>query len=619
MHTPHGGENSPQAIYQRQLKLYEQRLAAERRSDRLLGYSKIAVGLVVFLFLVRFVYLQYGFRYLLIPAAIFAILVVLHDHVLVRIRGINAVIAFYRRAIARLEDRWAGHGETGERFLTEAHPYARDLDIFGPGSLFELLCIFRTRAGEETLARWLLEPAPPTEILARQDAVRDLQPRVEFREKLFTAGNRVRLGVHPEKLAQWGEREFAFPARIFASVAVALALCWIASLVYSAMNEAYTALILVSALNIFVNRHLQKRLAGMAAAAEEATPDLDILGRILNILEQETFSSARLIELQVALRSDGVAPSVAIRKLDRIIHYLEQRKSLFVQIFDGFLFYSVLWTIRAESWHKTFGPSIRGWLAITGQMEALAALSCYAFEHPCDTWPEFAEGPACFDAEGLAHPLLPESKAVRNDFKLGGGLQLVVLSGPNMSGKSTFVRGIGVNAVLAQCGAPVRATRLRMTPLAVGASICVLDSLQGGISRFYAEIRRLKLISDLTQGPMPVLFLLDELLSGTNSHDRFEGTQLVVRSLVEHNAIGLVTTHDLALARIPDSMNGRARNDHFEDHFKDGKLAFDFKLKPGIVQTSNALKLMESIGLLSDLPPSPPPSAAEPPEAATDR
>jgi DNA mismatch repair ATPase MutS len=160
------------------------------------------------------------------------------------------------------------------------------------------------------------------------------------------------------------------------------------------------------------------------------------------------------------------------------------------------------------------------------------------------------------------------------------------------------VRGIGVNAVLAQCGAPVRARRLRMSRLAVGASICVLDSLQGGISRFYAEIKRLKLIADMTKGEMPVLFLLDELLSGTNSHDRLEGTEMVVRALMERNAIGIVTTHDLALARIPESMNGRARNYHFEDRVEEGKLIFDFKLKDGVVQTSNALKLMESIGLL---------------------
>jgi DNA mismatch repair ATPase MutS len=184
--------------------------------------------------------------------------------------------------------------------------------------------------------------------------------------------------------------------------------------------------------------------------------------------------------------------------------------------------------------------------------------------------------------------------------KLGDGAQLIILSGPNMAGKSTFIRSVGVNAVLAQCGAPVRARRLRLSPLSVAASICVLDSLSGGVSRFYAEIHRVKLVSDLTQGPVPVLFLLDELLSGTNSHDRLAGTQFVVQSLTERGAIGLVSTHDLALTKIPETMGGRAINCHFEDRFEAGKLIFDYKLKPGIVKTSNALELMRSIGLKVD-------------------
>ena len=233
-----------------------------------------------------------------------------------------------------------------------------------------------------------------------------------------------------------------------------------------------------------------------------------------------------------------------------------------------------------------------------GKLEALTALSGYAYEHPEDVFPELVpSGAALFDAEGLGHPLLSVDKAVRNDIKLGDGLQLIILSGPNMAGKSTFIRSVGANAVLAQCGAPVRATRLRLSPLAVAASICILDSLSGGVSRFYAEIHRVKLVSDLTLGPVPVLFLLDELLSGTNSHDRLAGTEFVVRSFVERNAIGIVSTHDLALARIPESMGARAANCHFEDRFEDGQLIFDYKLKPGIVQTSNALELMRSIGL----------------------
>jgi DNA mismatch repair ATPase MutS len=230
-------------------------------------------------------------------------------------------------------------------------------------------------------------------------------------------------------------------------------------------------------------------------------------------------------------------------------------------------------------------------------LEALSSLGGYAYEHPADVFPEFTETSPYFEAQGLAHPLLSDRDAVRNDLRLGGDLRVLIISGPNMAGKSTFVRAVGINAVLAQCAAPVRARRLRLSPLAVGASICVLDSLQGGISRFYAEIRRLKQITDLTQGPLAVLFLLDEFLQGTNSHDRRLGAGAMVRSLIERGTIGLVTTHDLAMTEIAEELGARAANAHFEDHLEDGKVIFDYRLHPGVVKTTNALNLMRSIGL----------------------
>lgn len=592
------GFASPHDSYSHALAQNQGQLSRQQRWDITLGIAKLAVGVAAVVLLVRFLHELDGFRLLLIPAAVFIVLAIVHEWVLARIRAVKAVIAFYERGVARLEDRWMGTGKGGNRFIRETDPYARDLDLFGKGSLFELLCISRTRIGAETLARWLLEPAPPEEIHARQEAVRELKDRSHFRERLFTAGERVSIGVHPESLAAWGERKQTLSSPADAVFLAVLAVLWIGSLVYGIVSGSYWPLVLISVLNRVVGGQFKKRIAECLATVEAATTDLDLLAEVLSILEVEQFQSRRLMGLQTALQSDGIAPSAAVRKLDRITRLLEQRMNFIVVVLDYFIFYTAQCMFRAEAWRRRFGPAIRGWLATVGQMEALAALSCYAFEHPDDVWPDIKEGPACFDAERMAHPLLPQSKAVSNDVKLGEGMQLMVLSGPNMSGKSTFVRGIGVNAVLAQCGGPVRAKRLRMSRLAVGASICVLDSLQGGTSRFYAEIKRLKLIADLAQGPVPVLFLLDELLSGTNSHDRREGTELVVRALIDRKAIGIVTTHDLALARIPETMNGSARNYHFEDRLEEGKLVFDFKLKEGVVQTSNALKLMESIGLL---------------------
>jgi hypothetical protein len=535
--------------------------------------------------------------WLVLPAAAFACFAVLHERVLRSVRNHNRILAFYERGLQRLHQQWAGTGETGDRFLDPAHPYARDLDVFGKGSLFELLCTTRTRAGEETLARWLLEPAPVEAILARQAAVADLTARVGFREQLFATGDDARVLVRPERLAEWGETKPDLGPPLLRPVMAVLAVIWLASCFYWLGSGLWYPLLAMTLVNSAVRRFLGSGIADFVRSTEGAAVDLKVLAGVLAVLEQERFTAPLLIELQAALRTGGIAPSVAIRKLERIVLFLESRRNLFFRVLNPVIFYVAQGAFIAESWRRAFGSSVRGWLAAVGELEALAALSAYAYEHPSAVFPEFvADGP-CFDVEGLAHPLLPEGRAVRNDLRLDDSLRLILVSGPNMAGKSTFVRGVGINAVLAQCGATVQATRLRMSTLSVGASICILDSLQGGVSRFYAEIQRLKLISDLTRGPAHVMFLLDELLSGTNSHDRLIGTQFLVRALVAHGAVGLITTHDLALTQIPEAHSGIAINCHFEDHLENGELKFDYRLKPGIVQTSNALKLMQSIGL----------------------
>jgi DNA mismatch repair ATPase MutS len=352
--------------------------------------------------------------------------------------------------------------------------------------------------------------------------------------------------------------------------------------------------------NFFYYLRLQGRIEQAANPVEKASADLKLLAELLALLEIGKFSSPKLLQIQAQMRGEGIAPSTAIRKLARIAEYLQSRRNQFARVFDLFTFWSAQLVFAAERWQREFGSSIRGWLDAVGQFEALTALAGFAYEHPEYVFPEFADQGPLFEAEGFAHPLLPDHNAVTNNLRLGDGLQLILLSGPNMAGKSTFIRGVGVSAVLAQCGAPVRARRLRLSPLQVGASICVLDSLSGGMSRFYAEIHRVKLICDLTLDSAPaapVLFLLDELLSGTNSQDRLEGTRLVLESLLERDAVGIVSTHDLALTQIPDALGARAVNCHFEDRLENEELIFDYRLKPGIVQTSNALKLMRSIGL----------------------
>jgi hypothetical protein len=431
----------------------------------------------------------------------------------------------------------------------------------------------------------------------RNDAVTELRSRVDLREDLSVLGKDFRSGVQPEGLASWGERSPALTLGVLQIALPVLAFFWICSLVaWSVFSIRYPALV-ISVLNLAITLKFRERASKSASAIEQAAKDLKLLSQVLARIERESFATPKLQSLQTVLQRDGVMASRSIAALDRRGDFLVSRRHLALQAVDPFLFWTLQWTLTVEAWRRKFGAAIRDWLAALGEIESLLDLAGYAYEHPQDVFPVFTDESPLFAAEGLAHPLIPEIRAVRNDLTLGRDLRLIIISGPNMAGKSTFIRSVGINVVLAQCGAPVRAHKLRLSPLAVGASVCVLDSLQGGISRFYAEITRLKVISDLTAGPMPVLFLLDELLQGTNSHDRRIGAEAVVGNLLKRGAIGLLTTHDLALTEIAIDLASIGANFHFEDHLEEGKLRFDHHLSHGIVQTSNALQLMRSIGL----------------------
>jgi hypothetical protein len=582
--------------YRRLLAERKMLFAALDRRGRQLGWGKITLAAVELAIGLWFLSVRHGGWLLAIPLAAFVILAIWHELVLRKVQRMRLATQFYERGLQRLEDRWAGAGDSGARFADETHLYARDLDLFGPGSLFELLATVSTTAGAGTLASWLKAPAPVAEIRARQQAVRTLSDQLEFREQLYITGGESDPGKKAAALTGWAEQSASMTRRAW--LAGVLALLWIASAALAFAVHIFLPVFLLTVFNFWLNLRWNHEIDTAADAVEDASAELGKLARVLALFESKSFETEKLHALHEALKTGGITPSEAIHKLDRITNYLSARRNMMIRAFDGVLFYSLQLLFLAERWRTRHGHAVRNWIDALGEMEALLALAGYAHEHTDSCWPELVEdeGPL-FDAEGLAHPLLPANRTVRNSIALGRDCQLIVLSGTNMSGKSTFIRAIGINAVLAQCGAPVCAQRLRLSPLEVGASICVLDSLQGGISRFYAEIQRLKHIVDLTGKPHPVLFLLDELLSGTNSLDRRKGTEYLVRALVQHGAIGLVSTHDLALTAIPDTLGGSASNWHFEDRFEQGRLIFDYKMKPGAVQTSNALKLMQSIGL----------------------
>jgi len=588
----------PRGAYTERLEARRAAVAQHDKRHRSIGNLR----LLVFLAAAVLAWLAWG-RGLLspfwlgLPAAVFVCLIVAHERVLRARRAAGRAVAHCERALARLEGQWAGHGETGERFLDHAHPYAADLDLFGPASLFELLSTARTRMGEDTLAHWLLQSAEPAVLRARHAAIAELGPMLDLREDLAVLGEDVRSGVHPAELAAWGEQPPLLESRAARAVAFAIPCLVAASAVLwgvKGWRDPFFAML--AAVAIFIARY-RRVVTRVVEAVEQPAHDLRLLAKVLARLERDRFTSARLVDLRAALDVAGLPPSARIAKLSRLIEMLDSGDNPFMKVVGPLMLWTEQLAFAIEAWRRVSGPALRRWLAAVGEIEALCCLAAYAFEHPADVFPEFASGAACFEGDGMAHPLLDPSRVVRNTVRLGGGLRVLIVSGSNMSGKSTLLRTVGVNAVLAQAGAPVCARSLRLSPLTLGASIRTMDSLQDGTSRFYAEITRLHQIMELTGGPLTVLFLLDELLHGTNSHDRRIGAEAIVRGLVERGAMGLVTTHDLALAQVVETLAPRAANVHFEDQFENGRMTFDYRLHAGVVEKSNALELMRSVGL----------------------
>ena len=584
---------------------YERRLAAhsavlERRQRLFITVSNwrlvcvLAVPLMAWLSWGRDLF---GPWWIAAPVAAFVALVVYHEFVERRIQAAKRAVRFYEHGLARLGDRWIGIGERGESFADANHLYAGDLDVFGEGSLFQLLCTARTRAGESALADWLCRPAPPDEILDRQQAVEELRHKLDLREELALLGADVRSGVHPQALSRWAARPTVVLPAGTRWVALFLSAVTFASLAPlfrepPMLAPFLVALLLEAAFAVLV----RSRVNEVIEAVDSPARDLGLLSDVLACLETQKFHSRLLKELQARLDTADRPASARIARLERLVEYLEWRGNNMFTAFARMLFWGTQFALAIEAWRQESGPHIEKWLRAVGEIEALCALSGYAYENPDDPFPELA-GERCFDAEGLGHPLMPRAELVRNDLRIGGDLRLLVISGSNMSGKSTLLRSVGLNAALAQAGAPVRARRLRLSPLAIGASMRPVDSLQQHTSRFYAEIKRLRAIVALTEQELPVVFLLDELLSGTNSHDRRIGAEAVVKGLAGRGAIGLVTTHDLALTKITEQLGVQAANVHFEDRLENGKMVFDFKMRPGVVERSNALDLMRSIGL----------------------
>jgi len=593
--------SDPRTEYAARLDRYQQIVAAKERLHIRCGNIKLAA--IVAFIAVALLALDGRFSpyWILAPLALVAILVVVHERILRARDHARTAVALYRRGIARIDDAWPGTGSSGDRFRDPKHVYSDDLDLFGRGCLFELLSTARLPMGEDRLALWLRQRSPVPDILERQQLIAELRRNLDLREDIAVTGEDLRPRLDPAPLIAWAEGNPTLKSGLLRILFVALTAAAFAAFVWMFYRESFAPFIAVLTIELALYSIFRRRADEVLDSVRSNAEGLILLSQILARIEREQFSSARLQAHTSELASASEPASRAIRALARIIFWSDAREGLIVRILQLPALYSLQVAFAADSWRHRWGPRMKIWLDAVGEIEALLSLATYSFEHPSDPFPEFVEPPAdslpVFDGQDLGHPLIPAAKCVPNSVRLDRETRVMLISGSNMSGKSTLLRTVGINAVLAMAGAPIRGKSLRLSPVALGTRIRSSDSLQEGRSNFYTEILHIRQVFELASAGAPLLFLFDELLEGTNSKDRRIGAEGLLRALLDGGAIGIVTTHDLALTAVTVSLGAAIRNFHFQDFVENGAMTFDYRLREGVVAKSNAIELMRLIGL----------------------
>ncbi|HEY6562124.1 MAG TPA: DNA mismatch repair protein MutS [Polyangiaceae bacterium] len=545
-------------------------------------------------------------------AVSFLALVVLHARIIEQEDDAQRWARVNRDAEARCSGRWRELPEDGARFAAMPHPYAGDLDLFGHASLFQRVSVAHTRYGQDALADYLKSPAEPADIERRQAAVRALAPELELRQRLEALSfavlppqspqrkDKLREPPDPEPLLAWAESApllgnkpwLQIVARVLPAFTV-LALAFGSS--FGLGPIAWATPLLVQVFLIFYTRDATSSVFAAVSSTEGAFLRY---GGMLALLESLQPKAELLDEMKARITTGGVSPSAAMSEFRRKVGWFDlKHNGLIHPAVNTLLLWDIQCVLALESWQRRAGGTVRKWFTTLGELEALSSLAGLAHDEPEYAFPEVVDTPLMFVASALGHPLIDAPGRVTNDVSLPAPGTALLVTGSNMSGKSTLLRAMGLSAVMAMAGSPVSAKQLRLARCAVRTSIRVSDSLESGVSHFYAEISKLKAVVDATAEQQPVLFLLDEILHGTNSRERQIGARWVMSELLKRGAIGAVSTHDMELCRLDAELMTRVTLVHFRENVENGRMTFDYKVRPGAVTAGNALRLMQLIGL----------------------
>lgn len=506
------------------------------------------------------------------------------------------------RGLERLGGGWHKFPEKGAAHLPDGHLYATDLDVLGQGSMFQRLDDTGTKAGEAQLAKWLLTAAPTaSEVRERQGAIKELLGLLDFRQSLVIEARLAGQDkADPSRFIAWTEAPSFLGSIRWAWVVAHVFPVFTIGAGLSAAFFDTTALPfwIGTAIQLGVVQLTKTPISRMWTALTSGDQGFVRFEETFAAIDKQTFSHPRLVSLKAGVQGGGPTVSERLAKFARLMGFAELKNSGQMHPVINVL---TLWDLhvlfRVEAWRAEHGRGVRGWFDALAQLEALSAFAGYAFERPNDVFPEVLDEGFVLEAKGLGHPLL--DKPVRNDVTLSGPGQALIITGSNMSGKTTLMRTMGLSTVMALAGLPVAAAAFRVGRTQVLTSMRVKDSLERGVSYFYAEVQRIKLLLDTSRAnPNACLFLLDELFMGTNAKERTLASKHLLRELLSLGAAGAVTTHDLALCELEQELAGKTRNVHFRDLIVEGEMTFDYTLRPGIVTTTNALEVLRRAGVV---------------------
>ena len=502
-----------------------------------------------------------------------------------------------RRAIDYDFSAFDGGGE----YADAAHPFALDLDVFGEQSLFRSLNRTVTSAGQSLLAQWFMRPLTErTAVLRRREAIRELADRPAFRQPFYATGI-VSKGQRAEASDAWmkGLPRFADRA-VWRMLKVLVPALWIVVAVGCAVGAFPTwAAGGMLAVSFGVANLPARRIHALCKSADRMEGVLRSYAALIARVEAETFRAESLAVLRRRfVPAEGVSASQAIRGLSRLIGALDQRYSMAGLLLNLFLLRDVWLAARVERWMARHARHAADWFEALAEVDALCSLGGFAFNHPDYPYPDLTDAYFCMDGRGLGHPLIHRDRCVRNDLHIAQPPHFVVITGANMAGKSTYLRTVGVNFLLACMGLPVCAEQLTVSPAPLFTSLRTADSLAAGESYFFAELKRLKQIIDRLQSGEQLFIILDEILKGTNSEDKRKGSLALMKQLVGRGACGIIATHDLQLGALADEFPEAVENGCFEADMTPDTLTFSYRLRPGVAQNMNACFLMKRMGII---------------------